>query len=102
MLVKVALMCEENGWPMPRHREITLVPGIIGRLEYDERYEKNFHRHIYSARLFSLDGSREMLPQLWDAVFRMVKDGQMTISGTEMDEVSRKRTAQSWLVDVQR
>ncbi|MCE3602749.1 hypothetical protein LXA47_03940 [Massilia sp. P8910] len=101
MLVKVALLCEDNGWPMPRHREMTLVPTILGRLEYDERYEKDFRRPVYSARLFSVDRASEVLPQLWDAVFRVVKDGQMTISGFEMDEVATKRTAQSWLIEVQ-
>lgn len=100
MLVKVALLCDEDGKPMPRHREVTTVPTILGRLEYRERFEKDFRRHVYSARLRGLDGGDDVVPQLWDAVLHFAEGEFMTMSGIAEQAVTHKRAPQSWYIEV--
>ncbi len=65
-----------------------------------EHYETDLRRTVRIARLVSVsDAPIDVLPPLRDAVVLYVNDGMMTISGFETDFLTRKSTAQSWLIE---
>lgn len=100
MLVKVGLLCEDGGRPLPKHREIMHRATFVGYLRYGEEFDKEFRRHVYKATLRDPSSLDYVLPTLYDATLRFIADGALTISGIEVDEISRRRTAQSWYIEL--
>jgi hypothetical protein len=99
MWVKVTQLMEDGGRPMARHRAVTQRPLVVGQLSLIDRHDKELRRSVVCASLLSNLG-QDMLPPLRDAVVRFIRDGAMTISGMETDDMTRKITAQSWYVEV--
>jgi hypothetical protein len=67
----------------------------IGLFRYQEHYLKQCLRTTYRASLTGPDGA-DLIPPIYDAVLRYGEGAELTISGLELDEVSRKFTAMSW------
>ena len=100
MLVKVALLYEEGGRPLPRHRAVTARPAHLGKLSLSEEHDRDMRRMVRSARLCEPSTGAYVLPPLLDAVVLWISGECMTITGVEQDDVTRKRTAQSWYVEL--
>lgn len=99
MLVILAKMFEDGGRPLARHRAVTLPPSHQGVFSLYEEHDRDLRRTVKIARLESVPGT-EILLSLYDAEVLVCKDGIMTITGLERDPVTRKATAQSWLVEI--
>lgn len=100
MLAKVALLYEEGGRPLPRHRAVTARPAHLGKLSLSEEQDRDMRRTVRSARLCDLSTGSNVLPPLLDAVVLWISGECMTITGVEVDDLTRKRTAQSWYVEL--
>lgn len=100
MLVKVALLYEEAGRPLPRHRAVTARPSHLGKLSLSEELDRDMRRTVRSARLCDPSTCADVLPPLLDAVVLWINGECMTITGVERDDLTRKRTAQSWYVEL--
>jgi hypothetical protein len=100
MLVKVAQMFEDGGRPLPRNRSVTRRPVHVGMLTMCDQHDHQFRRSVCTAYLRSVDGGKDVLPPLRDAVVRWLGDGTVTISGIETDELSGKCVAQSWVAQL--
>jgi hypothetical protein len=95
MRAVVRLLFEDGGRPLARHR-LAMPPKLaIGVFRYQEHYLKQCLRTTYLATLLG-PGGENMVPPLYDAVLRYGEGVELTISGLELDDVSRKFTAMSW------
>jgi hypothetical protein len=101
MYAAATRLFEDQGRPVPRHRAISLQPTHVGNLALNEEYIKEWRRTVRIAKLQPINAQEVGLPALYDAVVLWIGSGEMTISGVEIDELSGKRTAQSWRVVVQ-
>lgn len=95
----LARMFEDGGRPLARHRAVSLPPSHQGVFSLYEEHDRDLRRTVKIARLDSVQGT-EILMSLYDAEVLMCKDGIMTVTGLERDPVTRKATAQSWLVEM--
>lgn len=101
MIVRIALLHEDGGRPLPRHRVISLQPDILGDLSITEAYIHALRRTVRSAMLHDSERvGHTLVPSLMDARVVWCKEDRMIIKGIEADELTRKQTAQAWLVDV--
>ena len=99
MLVKVVQLFED-GRPLPRHRAVRAQPVHLGQLTFVEEYDRDVKRTIQKASLKRLGDGANVLPPMRDAVVRWIGDGSLTISGLEIDDLTRVLTAQSSLAQV--
>lgn len=99
MYARVAQLFEE-GKPLPRHRSITAQPVHVGHLSLTEQHDHEFRRSMTYAILRRGSTGDDLLPRLRDAVVRWIGDSCMTISGFELDEVTRDCSVQSWYVQL--
>lgn len=100
MLVRVAQLFEDGGRRLPRHRTVTIQPALLGKLKLTEQYDSEFRRSLVFATLCGGAAGDELIPRLHDAVVRFIGDGCMTISGFQIDGVTRRCSVQSWYVQV--
>lgn len=97
MIDTVILLYEDGGRPVARHRFAFPQPEYQGEFSYEEGFDRELKRTVVLARL--QDGAgRDVLPPLYEAKLIWCKAGQARVSGLEVDEVTRKRTAQCWNV----
>ncbi|WP_395406331.1 hypothetical protein ACHMW6_06565 [Pseudoduganella sp. UC29_106] len=101
MYAAATRLFEDQGRPVPRHRAITLQPTHAGNLTLTEEYIKEWRRTVRIAKLHPVNTQEQGLPSLYDAVVLWIGSGEMTIAGVEIDELTHKRTAQSWRVVIQ-
>jgi hypothetical protein len=94
MHAAVRLLFEDGGRPLPLHR-MAMAPKLhIGQFDFGEIHLRQFRRVSYCATL-TMDGHAKLI--FYDAVLRYAKDGELTISGLEFDEIATKFKAISTL-----
>lgn len=93
----VTLLCENGGAPIPRHRWAFLQNEFVGQYSLREEYDRDAKRKVKMARLRGTDG--DVLPPLRDANVLYQERGITVVTGLEvLDDLSRRRTAQTWYV----
>lgn len=95
----VSLLFEGGGKPLPRYRLAFPQPEFLGSFTFEEVPSSVFKRTVAIARLQAPGGS-DVLPPLYEAKLLWCKAGEARVSGLEVDEVTHKRTAQCWNVQV--
>lgn len=93
----VILLYESGGRPIARHRFAFPQPQHEGRFSYKESHDRELKRTVKTARLLDPTGN-DVLPPLYEAGFLWCESGEARVSGLEVDEVTRRRTAQCWHV----
>jgi hypothetical protein len=96
---KVSLLFEGGGRPLPRYRLAFPQPEYVGSFSFEEVPSSVFKRTVATARL-QAPGGRDVLPPLYEAKLLWCKGGEARVSGLEVDEVTRTRTAQCWNVQI--
>lgn len=95
MRVKLQLLFEDGGRPVPRWRE-TCAKSYVGELKVQSTYLKEFKRQSIVANLS--DGKQFVVPTLIDASILNVLEDSMLLKGMNRDPLTNKITAQSWYV----
>lgn len=93
----VSLLYEDGGRPLPRHRLAFPQHEYQGTFSFEEVPSCEFKRTVATARLQAPSGD-DVLPPLYDAKLIWCKGGEARVTGLEVDEVTRRRTAQCWNV----
>lgn len=96
--MRVARLFEADGVPMPRHRAVTAQPEHLGKLTLSEGHDRELRRSVRTAYLRSAESGQDVLPALRDAVVLWIGENNMTITGFEQDELTRRVVGQSWYV----
>lgn len=96
---KVSLLFEDGGRPLPRYRLAFPQPEFFGTFTFEEVPNSVFKRTVATARLQAPSGD-DVLPPLYEAKLLWCKAGEARVSGLEVDEVTRSRTAQCWNVQI--
>jgi hypothetical protein len=96
---KVSLLFEGGGRPLPRYRLAFPQPEFHGSFSFEEIPSSVFKRTVATARL-QAPGGGDVLPPLYEAKLLWCKAGEARVSGLEVDEVTRTRTAQCWNVQI--
>lgn len=97
---QVTLLYEDQGRPLARHRLAFPLAEYAGAFTFDEVHVPAFHRTMPVARLVDPQGA-DVVPPLHDAKLLWMKAGVARITGIEVDELSRRRTVQTWNVRLQ-
>jgi hypothetical protein len=97
MLDQVVLLFEDQGRPKARHRLAFPQAEHEGLFTFKEAHCSEFRRTVPVARLQGPTGS-DVVPPLYDAKLLWMEGGEARVTGLEVDEVTRKRTAQCWNV----
>lgn len=95
----VSLLFEEGGRPLPRYRLGFPQKEYQGSFSFEEAPNREFKRTVATARLQAPSGA-DVLPPLYEAKLLWCKDGEARVSGLEVDEVTRRRTAQCWNIRI--
>jgi hypothetical protein len=69
-------------------------------LSLSEVHDRELRRSVRSARLRSISNGTDVLPPLRDAIVIWIGEGRMTLTGFEVDQLTRRSVAQSWYVEV--
>jgi len=91
----VFLLFEAGGRPLARHRLAFPQREYEGTFSFEEVPSSEFKRTVATARLQAPNGE-DVIPPLYEAKLLWCKGGEARVSGLEVDEVSRRRTAQCW------
>lgn len=94
---QVTLLFEDQGRPLPLHRLAFPQPSYSGSFSFKEAHVSQFKRTLPVARLLS-DQGHDMVPPLYDAKLLWMEDGEARVTGIEIDQVSQRRTVQTWNV----
>lgn len=95
----VSLLFEDGGRPLARHRLAFPQHEYTGTFSFEEVPSSEFKRTVAMARLQAPSGD-DVLPPLYEAKLLWCKGGEARVSGLEVDEVTRRRTAQCWNVRI--
>jgi len=93
----VFLLFEQGGRPLARYRLGFPQQEFIGLFSFEEVPSYEFKRTVATARLQAPSGD-DVLPPLYEAKLLWCKAGEARVSGLEVDELTRRRTAQCWNV----
>ena len=93
----VSLLFEDGGRPLPRYRLGSPQSEYRGLFTFEDVPSSEFKRTVATARLQAPSGE-DVLPPLYDAKLLWCKDGEARVSGLEVDNITRRRTAQCWNV----
>jgi hypothetical protein len=93
----VFLLFEQGGRPLARYRLGFPQQEYIGSFSFEEVPSYEFKRTVATARLQAPSGD-DVLPPLYEAKLLWCKAGEARVSGLEVDELTRRRTAQCWNV----
>lgn len=93
----VFLLFEQGGRPLARYRLAFSQQEYIGSFSFEEVPSREFKRTVATARLQAPSGD-DVLPPLYEAKLLWCKSGEARVSGLEVDEITRRRTAQCWNV----
>lgn len=96
---QVLLLFEDGGRPLPRYRLGFPQPEHEGTFTFEEVPSSEFKRTVATARLLAPSGD-DVLPPLYEAKLLWCKKGEARISGLEVDQLTRRRTAQCWNVRI--
>jgi len=94
---QVFLLFEDGGRPLPRYRLGFPQSEFCGSFSFEEVPSREFKRTVATARL-QAPGGDDVVPPLYEAKLLWCKNGEARVSGLEVDELTRKRTAQCWNV----
>ena len=97
MTDSVSLLFEDGGRPLARHRLAFPQRIYKGAFSFDECPNSEFRRTVATARLQDSNG-QDIVPPLYEAKLLWCKNGEARVAGLEVDDVTRKRTAQCWNV----
>ncbi len=78
---------------------MTLAPSHEGILSLHESHYRRLRRAVRKASISNVAGT-EITLELYDAVVLFIGEGVMTITGMEIDQATRRATAQSCYVEV--
>jgi hypothetical protein len=92
---RVSLLFEDGGRPLPRYRLGFPQLEYEGSFSFEEVASSEFKRIVATARLQAPSGD-DVLPPLYEAKLLWCKAGEARVSGLEVDELTRRRTAQCW------
>ena len=95
----VILLFKDGGRPLPRYRLGFPQSEYFGAFSFEEVPSSEFKRTVATARLLTPSGD-DVLPPLYEAKLLWCKRGEARVSGLEVDELTRKRTAQCWNVRI--
>lgn len=95
MTDSVSLLFEDGGRPLARYRLAFPQPEYFGSFSFEEAFSNEFRRTVATARLQAQTGE-DLLPPLYEAKLLWCKDGEARVSGLEIDDLTKKRTAQCW------
>jgi len=87
----------EQGRPLARYRLAFPQQEYDGSFSFEEVPSHEFKRTVATARLQAPSGD-DVLPPLYEAKLLWCKGGEARVSGLEVDELTRRRTAQCWNV----
>ena len=94
---RVQLLCENEGAPIPRHRMAFRQAEYEGEYTLREELDRDAKRTVMMARL-RID-SVDSLPPLRDARVLYQVKGIVVVTGLEvLNELTRRRTAQTWYI----
>jgi hypothetical protein len=91
-------MFDNEGRPLPLHRQAMPPELYVGSFQVGECQLEVCKRMSCRASLTEPATNADVIPPLYDAVLRYAKDGELTLSGVEVGDLSRKMTAMSWRV----
>ena len=95
----VSLLFEAGGRPLPRYRLSFPQSEFEGSFSFEEVPSNEFKRTVPVARLQAGNGD-DVLPPLYEAKLLWCKEGEARVSGLEVDDLTRRRTAQCWHVKI--
>ena len=95
---QVKLLYEDQGRPVPLHRQAFGTTAYTGEFVLEEEHVLELKRTLPVARLMRADSQGDALPRLYDAKTLWVKRGEARVTGFEIDPVSHRRTIQTWVV----
>ncbi|MDN4056322.1 hypothetical protein QPK32_24965 [Massilia sp. YIM B02763] len=87
----------DDGRPLPLHRLAMKKDYHEGAFMLDEVAVQAFKRTVPVARLVGAGGA-DVLPPLYEARFLWMKGGIARVTGIAVDELSHRRTVQTWNV----
>lgn len=93
----VSLLFEDGGRPLPRHRLGFPQLEYHGSFSFEEAPSHEFKRTVATARLQAPSGD-DVIPPLYEAKLLWCKAGEARVSGLEVNDLTRRRTAQCWNV----
>lgn len=93
-VLRVAMLYEDGGRALPRHRAVTLQPHHQGELFLQEAYDSDLRRNVRRAHLRA--AGLDVVPPLRDAVVTWIGGNSLTVIGIEADPLTRKCVAQAW------
>jgi hypothetical protein len=94
---QVTLLFEDLGRPLPLHRLAFPQPAYNGAFSFKEMHVLQLKRTLPVARLVDSIGHDVVAP-LYDAKLLWMEGGEARVTGIEIDEVSQRRTVQTWNV----
>jgi hypothetical protein len=94
---QVTLLFEDQGRPLPLHRLAFPQPTYSGSFSFKEVHVPQFKRTLPVARLLGEMGNDVVAP-LYEAKLLWMEDGEARVTGIEIDELSQRRTVQTWNV----
>lgn len=97
-IFRAALLYEDGGRALPRHRAVTLQPEHQGALFLQEAYDPDLRRNVRRAHLRAA-GADAVAP-LRDAVVTWIGDKGLTVIGIEADPLTRKGVSQAWYAEI--
>lgn len=94
---QVTLLFEDQGRPLPLHRLAFPQPAYNGAFLFKEVHVAQLKRTLPVARL--VDGvGQDVVAPLYDAKLLWMEGGEARVTGIEIDELSQRRTVQTWNV----
>ena len=94
---QVTLLFEDQGRPLPLHRLAFPQPAYNGTFSFKEVHVPQLKRTLPVARLLGELGQDVVAP-LYDAKLLWMEGGEARVTGIEIDELSQRRTVQTWNV----
>jgi len=93
----VTLLFEDQGRPLPLHRLAFPQQAYSGAFSFKESHVAKFKRTLPVARLVG-DVGQDVVAPLYDAKLLWMEGGEARVTGIEVDELSQRRTVQTWNV----
>ena len=98
MRVRMARLYYENGLKKALHTMAFIRPEVEGELSLREDYSPEMRRRVSYAYLRDARTGEKL--RLYDAVTLYCVGAELIVRGIQVDEVTRRQTAQSWLMDI--
>lgn len=93
----ITLLFEDHGRPLPLHRLAFPQPIHAGAFVFKDAHVPQYKRTLPVARLLG-DVGQDVVAPLYDAKLLWMENGEARVTGIEIDDLSRRRTVQTWNV----